>query len=168
MVFFWFWGKGSFWNFGSAWRLGELGYLGAGFLVEKHFAGKRVRILSTFQKSLLLSCSLFCCSHQTCAYWVSRFVLYGLTFYHILLITFLDLPFQTTRSQLCMTVNPFHLLSFLRVVFNPGVLILQGSHSQSLCALTRNPWGKEYLYSFSCFHFFFLTHSGLGSFSCLF
>lgn len=157
MVFFWFWGKSSFWNSGSAWRLSELGHLGAGFLGWEAFCRRQSQDFEDFQKSLLLSCSLPCCSHWSSAHWVSRFVLYGLTCYHILLITFLDVPFQTLRSQLCMALNPVHLLCFLRAIFNPNVLILQRSHSQSLCALTRDTWRKGILvliFLFSLFFFF--------------
>lgn len=68
MVFFWFWGKGSL-KFCICLEIEKvLGYLGAGFLVENHFAKDIVRILRTFQKSLLRSCPFSCCSHWSCAH----------------------------------------------------------------------------------------------------
>lgn len=157
MVFSSFWGKSSeILNLPGDWEIVRV--LRCRFFGWKPFCKRQSRDFWTFQKSLLLSCSLSCCSHWSCAHWVSRYVLHGQTFYHILLITFLDLPFRTPRSQLCMALNPFHLLCFLRAVFNPDVLILQRSHSQSLCVLTRNTWRKWILvliFLFSLFFFFF-------------
>lgn len=155
-------GKKFFLRFWIYLEIERVRIFGCWFFGWEPFCRRESQNFEDFLKFLLFSCSLSCCSHWSCAHWVSRYVLYGLTFYHILLITCLDLPFQTPRNQLCVALTPFHLLCFLRAFLSPSVLILQRSHSQSLCGLTRNTWRKGILVPIFLFSFFVLKTQWTG------